>query len=123
MIRSLCLITLLICSGSCVYTTENVDVRDVRVEPGVTTKEDLIQQLGTPAGFRLQGEDTVLVFRYVEVNGTGFGLGTAITAVLAIESTHGALDHLEVTIGPDRKVRSYRMAETPHETPIWPSDD
>ena len=34
MIRSLCLITLLICSGSCVYTTENVDVRDVRVEPG-----------------------------------------------------------------------------------------
>ena len=68
-------------------------------------------------------KDTVLVFRYVEVNGTGFGLGTAITAVLAIESTHGALDHLEVTIGPDRKVRAYRMAETPHETPIWPSDD
>ncbi len=107
---------------ACVSTTENTDVRDLRIEPGVTTKEEVIQQLGAPSGIRLQGDDVVLAFRYAEGNGTGYGLGTPLIA-LAVESIHKGIDTLEVVIGPDRVVRSFRRANVPHQTPKWPSDD
>ena len=107
---------------ACVSTTENTDVRDLRIEPGVTTKEEVIQQLGAPSGIRLQGDDVVLAFRYAEGNGTGYGLGFLVIHA-GVESIHTGIDILEVVVGPDRVVRSFRRANVPHETPKWPSDD
>ncbi len=123
MIRSLILAaTVLPLVVACVSTTEDTDVRDLKIEPGVTTKEEVIQQLGAPRGARLQGDDVVLVFRYAEGNGTGYGLGFYAISV-AVESVHNGIDFLEVVIRPDRVVRSFRLADVPHETPKWPSDD
>ena len=124
MIRSLILAaTALPLVAACVSTRENADVRDLKIEPGVTTKEEVIQQLGAPSGIRLQGEDVVLGFRYVEGNGSGYGLGMPVGAIFGVESIHNGIDTLEVVIGPDRVVRSFRRANVPHETPKWPSDD
>jgi hypothetical protein len=96
-------------------------MRDLDIEPGVTTKEDLIQQLGVPRGVRRQGTDTVLIFRFTEENGTGYGIGNFAIA-LAVESTHSGIDFLEVVVGPDRVVRSFRLATVPRNTPTWPSE-
>ncbi len=112
---------LLLLAAGCVYTTTYHDMRDLEIEPGVTTKEDLIEQLGVPRGVRRQGEDTVLVFQYSEVNGSGYGIGN-YAIMLAVESTHSGVDFLEVVVGPDRVVRSFRLAAVPRETPTWPSE-
>ena len=122
MIRSLVLagIPLVV---SCIHTTEHPDVRDLKIEPGVTTKEEVIQQLGAPRGRYRQGEDHVFVFYSLEGNGSSYGLGHPWGPIAAVESIHDGIDTLQVVIGPDRVVRSFRHANVPHETPTWPSDD
>ncbi len=112
---------LLLFAAGCLSTTTYHDLREIDIEPGVTTKEELIQQLGVPRFMRLQGRDTVLVFRYTEINGTGYGIGNYAIA-LAVESTHAGVDFLEVVVGPDRVVRSFRLAAVPRNTPTWPSE-
>jgi len=122
-IRLACLpLILLVLTGACVSSHESYEVRELRIEPGVTTKEELIQELGAPRGMRLQGDDTVLVFSYTDLNGSGYGLGFYIISI-GVESTHAGVDNLEVVIGPDRVVRSFRLAQVPREHPKWPSDN
>jgi len=122
MTRWLTLGAVVLAATACVHRIENTDVRDVRFVPGVTTKEDVIRALGAPTGSRLQGEDTLLVFRSSEVNGSGYGIGSFAGGFM-VEATHSAGDTVEVVFGPDRTVRSYRVAAVPHEHPVWPSDD
>ena len=121
MIRLSSLLLLLLLAGGCRSTRESSEVGEIRIEPGVTTKEQLIEQLGAPRGVRIQGEDTVLVFYYGELNGTGYGIGT-LAISLGVASTHTGIDNLEVVVGPDRLVRSFRLARMPRETPKWPSE-
>ena len=115
------LLFVLALTSACVSSVENTEVRELKIEPGVTTKEQLIQQLGAPRGFRYQGDDSVLVFTYGEVNGSGYGI-SAYGITLAVESTHSGTDVLEVVIGPDRVVRSFRLAVVPRKSPNWPSE-
>ena len=63
-----------------------------------------------------------MVYSYGELNGTGYGLGFPAGAFFLIEATHTAYDNLEVVIGPDRKVRSFRLATMPRENPKWISE-
>jgi hypothetical protein len=108
-------------AAACVSTTENRELATIEIVPGVTTKEDVVRQLGAPRGIRRQGEDLVLSFSYGEENGTGYGLGTYAIAI-AVGSTHTGVDTIEVVVGPDRLVRSFRLAQVPRENPKWPSD-
>ena len=71
---------------------------------------------------RPQGTDeTVLVFRHAQVSGTGYGLGSYAVA-FAVESTQAGIDQLEVVLGPDRRVRRWRLSAPRRETPLWPSE-
>lgn len=107
--------------SACVYSNERHAVDPVSIEPGKTTKEDLVQQFGAPRGIRRQGDDQVVTFVHGGTNGTGYGLGTLALA-FAVESTHTGLNSLEVVIGRDRVVRSFRLAQVPHKTPKWVVD-
>lgn len=104
--------------SSCQSSKESEPVT-IKIEPGITTKEDMIRQLGPPRGIRQQGEDKVMVFSYGELSGNGYGLGGVAASLLYFEATHTSYDNLEVVIGKDRKVRSFRLATNPRETPVW----
>lgn len=108
--------------SSCYSTKENEEVATLKLQPGVTTKEEVIEQLGPPRGIRKQGDDRVYVFSFGDLHGTGYGLGGFVMAIFLFESTHTAYDNLEVVIGPDRKVRSFRLAAVPREHPKWISE-
>lgn len=104
---------------ACVSAYENKEVVELEIEPGVTTKAELLQQLGTPRGVRAQGDGKVLTFSYGEVNGSGYGVG-AYAIQFAVEATQLGVDFLEVFVGPDGVVRSYRLARNERRSPKWP---
>jgi len=119
---SLAALLTLACATSCYSTTEGEEVATVSFQPGVTTKEEVIQALGPPRGIRRQGSDKVYVFSFGDLNGTGYGLGSPVGAFLLFQATHTGYDNLEVVIGPDRLVRTYRLAVVPRDTPKWVGD-
>ena len=113
------LVLLALALPACVSAYQNKEVAELSIEPGVTTKAELLQQLGTPRGVRAQGDGKVLSFSYGEVNGTGYGVGS-FGVRFAIEATQLAADVLEVFVGPDGVVRSYRLAQNDRRSPKWP---
>lgn len=90
-----------------------------KIQPGVTTKEDVLRLLGAPTDLRPQGEDAILAFSFSDNQGTGYGVGV-IGIGFDVEQTHAGLDWLEVCIGKDRRVKSVRVVEVPKQFPIAP---
>lgn len=119
--RSIVPLTLVLLGSACVSNRDGSPVvaAAARIQPGVTTKEEVLRLLGAPTDLRPQGEDAVLAFSFADNQGTGYGIGV-IGMGFDVERTHAGLDWLEVCIGPDRRVKSLRIVEVPKQFPIAP---
>ena len=116
---------LLVTLAGCQTAAENRPGRPMMVLlPGETTREQVIQGLGTPQTIRLRGEYTILTYSFRRAEGSAVGLGNILISFI-IGETLAAQDNLDIVFGPDNrvtKVRSggYQSVDRPGP---WPFGD
>lgn len=92
--------------------------------PGVTTKGQVVEALGTPQVVRRRGDRTVLTWTTKRVEGSGFGIGNILVS-FSVRDAQSMTKKYDVVFGPDNKLLFVRVGgddEVDRPGP-WPFGD
>ena len=92
--------------------------------PGVTTKGQVIEALGTPQVVRRRGDRTVLTWSTRRVEGSGFGIGNILIS-FSLRDAQAELTKYDVVFGPDNKLLFVRVGgdDSVERPGPWPFGD
>jgi len=76
--------------------------------PGVTTKRQVVEALGTPQVVRRRGDRTVLTWTTKRVEGSGVGVGNILLS-FSVRDAQAEVAKYDVVFGPDNKVLFVRL--------------
>ena len=76
--------------------------------PGVTTKAQVIEMLGTPQVVRRRGDRTVLTWTTRRVEGSAVGVGNILLNFM-VRDAQAEVAKYDVVFGPDNKVLFVRL--------------
>ena len=92
--------------------------------PGVTTKAQVIETLGTPQVVRRRGDRTVLTWTTRRVEGSAVGIGNILIS-FSVRDMEARIQKYDVVFGPDNKLLFVRVGgqdEVERPGP-WPFGD